>query len=42
MQLGLARMYMALNENPQIEIRIVRSMPEAMDWFACKTETAAP
>src|SRR5262245_39475336 len=32
-QLGIARLYDALNENPQIQIRIVRSLIEAKEWF---------
>jgi len=37
-QFGLARMYQMLNDNSQIEIRILRSVTEAKDWFADKTE----
>lgn len=33
-QLGMARMYEALNENPQIRIRILQSAAEAVEWFA--------
>jgi hypothetical protein len=33
-QHGIARMYEALNENPQIQIRILRSVTEATEWFA--------
>ena len=33
-QLGIARVYDALNENPQIQVRILRSVPEAQEWFA--------
>src|SRR5436190_9079113 len=33
-QLGIARVYEALNENPQIQIRILRSVAEATEWFA--------
>jgi len=33
-QFGIARIYEALNENPQIEIRILRSVTEAQEWFA--------
>jgi hypothetical protein len=33
-QLGIARVYEALNENPQIQIRILRSVTEATEWFA--------
>jgi hypothetical protein len=32
-QLGIARMFQTLNDNPQIEIRIFRSVPEAKEWF---------
>src|SRR5262249_49328737 len=33
-QFGIARIYEALNENPQIRIRILRSVTEAAGWFA--------
>ena len=33
-QLGIARVYEALIENPQIQIRILRSVTEATEWFA--------
>jgi hypothetical protein len=33
-QYGMARMYELLNENPQIEIRILHSVSEATEWFA--------
>jgi len=33
-QFGMARMYEALNENPQIRLRIVRGVPDANEWFA--------
>jgi hypothetical protein len=33
-QFGLARIYQTLNANPQIEVRLVRSMLEAQTWFA--------
>ena len=33
-QFGIARVYEALNENPQIQIRILRSVTEANEWFA--------
>ena len=36
-QLGIARIYDALNENPQIQIRILRSVTEAKEWFAGTT-----
>jgi hypothetical protein len=36
-QLGIARVYEALNENPQIQIRILRSVTEAKEWFADPT-----
>ncbi|HVK15929.1 MAG TPA: hypothetical protein VM533_03210 [Fimbriiglobus sp.] len=32
-QHGIARVYEAVNENPQIQIRIVRSLSEATEWF---------
>jgi hypothetical protein len=34
MQLWIARVYEALNDNPQIQIRILRSVTEANEWFA--------
>lgn len=34
MQFRIARTYETLNENPQIQIRIVRSVTEATEWFA--------
>jgi len=37
-QLGMARVYEALNENPQIQIRILRSVTEAVVWFAEPTQ----
>lgn len=33
-QFGVARVYEALNENPQIQLRILRSVTEATEWFA--------
>jgi hypothetical protein len=33
-QFGIARVYQAINANPQIELRIVRSVNEAVEWFA--------
>jgi len=33
-QLAMARVYEALNENPQIELRILHSVKEATQWFA--------
>src|SRR5688500_8026193 len=33
-QLGTARTYEAVNENPQIQIRILPSVAEANEWFA--------
>jgi len=32
-QKGIARMFQTLNDNPQIEIRIFRSVSEAKEWF---------
>src|SRR5688572_1607807 len=32
--IGFSRMYQTLNDNPQIEIRIVSSPEEARAWFA--------
>jgi hypothetical protein len=31
---GMARVYETLNENPQIQLRILRSVTEAIVWFA--------
>jgi hypothetical protein len=36
-QLGIARMYQTLNDNPQIEVRIFRSIAEAKEWFLTDT-----
>ena len=36
-QLDIARVYEAVNENPQIQIRILRSLTEAKAWFADPT-----
>ena len=36
-QHGIARVYEAVNENPQIQIRILRSLTEAKAWFADPT-----
>src|SRR6476619_6883384 len=33
-QFGIARVYEALNANPQIQLRILRSVTEAVEWFA--------
>ena len=33
-QHGMARMYELLNDNPQIWVRILRSVTEAKEWFA--------
>lgn len=33
-QMGMARMFQSLNDNPQIEIRIVASMQEALHWLS--------
>ena len=33
-QLSIARTYEALNENPQIQVRTLRSVTEAIEWFA--------
>jgi hypothetical protein len=33
-QRDIARMYEAFNENPQIQVRILRSVTEAKEWFA--------
>jgi hypothetical protein len=39
-QFGIARIYEALNENPQIELRILRNVAEATEWF--DNQTNAP
>jgi hypothetical protein len=36
-QFDIARVYEALNENPQIRVRVLRSLTEARDWFADPT-----
>ena len=33
-EIGLARMFQSLNQNPQIEVRLVGDRAEALDWFA--------
>ena len=33
-QFGIASVYEALNENPQIQIRVLQSVAEATEWFA--------
>jgi hypothetical protein len=33
-QFGIARVYETLNANPQIQLRILRSVTEATEWFA--------
>ena len=33
-QHGMARIYEALNDNPQIWVRILRSVAETKEWFA--------
>ena len=33
-EIGFARMFQTLNDNPQIEIRIVKDLAEALAWFA--------
>jgi len=37
-QFGLARMFQTLNDNPLIEVRIMRSVDEALGWFADKAQ----
>jgi hypothetical protein len=34
---GLARMFQMLNDNPQIEVQLFKTMAEAEDWLASKT-----
>lgn len=41
-QLGIARIYEALNENPKIKVRIVRSVAEAKEWFTESKDTPDP
>ncbi len=36
-QFGLARMFQTLNDNPQIEIRILYNVTEAQKWFTDET-----
>jgi hypothetical protein len=33
-QLGIARNYESLNENPQIQVRVLQTVTEATEWFA--------
>jgi hypothetical protein len=33
-QFGMARIYEGVNENPQIQVRVLRSVTEATEWFA--------
>ena len=33
-QLGIARIYEAINKNPQIQVHLMRSVTEAKEWFA--------
>ena len=40
-QLGIARIYEGLNENPQIQIRILRNVTEAQEWFADREDQRA-
>jgi hypothetical protein len=40
-QLGIARMYEALNENPRIRLRILHSVTEAIQWIADPNDTPA-
>ncbi len=37
-QFGIAHVYEALNENPQIQLRIVRSVAEAIQWFGLSAQ----
>jgi hypothetical protein len=38
-QIGLARMYQTLTENPNLEIRIVHSLADAHEWIGHAPET---
>ena len=38
LQVGMARMFQAMNDNPQIEIRIVGSMAMAREWIRLPAE----
>jgi hypothetical protein len=40
-QFGIARVYEALNENPQIQVRIVKNVAEAKEWFADPMDLAS-
>ena len=37
-QYGMARIYEELNENPQIDVRVLRSAREATEWFMERQE----
>jgi hypothetical protein len=39
---GFARMFQTLNDNPQVEIRIVQSLQEAKNWFAGNPSGSQP
>ena len=41
-EVGFARMFQALTDNPQTEIRIVKSLQEAKNWFAEDAPLARP
>ena len=41
-QIGFARMFQTLNDNPQIELRIVGSLHDAEEWFAAKAPADEP
>lgn len=41
-QVGLARMFQTLNDNPQIEIRVLRSVEEALNWFTGTSGNSMP
>ena len=34
LHIGYARMFQSLNDNPFLQVRLVKSMDEALNWFA--------
>jgi hypothetical protein len=40
-QVGMARMFQGLNDNPQIEIRIVPTMEEALRWLNVQSNSVS-
>lgn len=33
-EIGFSRMFQSLNDNPQIEVRVLKTLDQAIDWFA--------